>query len=171
MTEQQYTPTTEQVRALADEVLERVVADRDGDLDFADRVLFALRSAADQVDAAYTAEVRASVQPPTREQIVDEVSGIVVGSGYYSMSIGIDAAREVADAVLALLSQQKEDHKVSASCAACGTTVYLREDGWWVDEWKRGGLEVLNEWHQHKPHGVELPPDTDVMTGTEDDRG
>lgn len=41
---------------------------------------------------------------PDRMQIADEVSGIVVGSGYYSAPIGIDAALEVADAVLSLFT-------------------------------------------------------------------
>lgn len=44
-------PTPEQMRALAEDVLERVAADRDGDLDFADRIMTALRTAADQLEA------------------------------------------------------------------------------------------------------------------------
>ena len=38
---------------------------------------------------------------PDRTAIADEISGIVVGSGYESVTIGIDAALEAADALLA----------------------------------------------------------------------
>lgn len=48
---------------------------------------------------------------PDRMQIADEVSGIVVGSGYYSAPIGIDAALEVADAVLSLFTTDTTEEK------------------------------------------------------------
>src|SRR5690606_21706700 len=38
-----------------------------------------------------------------RDEIADEISGIVVGSGYYSTFIGIDAAQEAADAIMPLV--------------------------------------------------------------------
>lgn len=37
------------------------------------------------------------------EEIADEISGIQVGSGYYSTTIGIDAAREAATAIMPLV--------------------------------------------------------------------
>ena len=40
---------------------------------------------------------------PSREEIADEISGVVVGSGYYSTQIGREAALEAADAILALM--------------------------------------------------------------------
>ena len=40
---------------------------------------------------------------PSREDIADEISGVVVGYGYYSTQIGRNAALEAADAVLALM--------------------------------------------------------------------
>jgi hypothetical protein len=51
MNEKKAAPTPDQMRALAEDVLERVAADRDGDLDFADRIMTALRAAADQLEA------------------------------------------------------------------------------------------------------------------------
>lgn len=42
-----------------------------------------------------------SASPATRGAVADEISGIVVGSGYESVSIGITAALEAADALLA----------------------------------------------------------------------
>lgn len=36
-----------------------------------------------------------------RDEIADEIAGVVTGQGYYSMTIGIDAAREAADLILA----------------------------------------------------------------------
>ncbi|MCG7309713.1 MULTISPECIES: hypothetical protein [Brachybacterium] len=49
-----------------------------------------------------------------REQIRDEVEGIVIGSGYYSIAIGIDAAGEVADAVLAVVQPATREEKAEA---------------------------------------------------------
>ena len=42
----------------------------------------------------------------TREEVVDELSGWPIGTGYYQTQVGIDEAREMADAVLALLKGQ-----------------------------------------------------------------
>lgn len=39
--------------------------------------------------------------PSIRDLIADEISGIVVGHGYYSTSVGITASLEIADAILA----------------------------------------------------------------------
>lgn len=36
-----------------------------------------------------------------RDEIADEIAGVVTGEGYYSMTIGVDAARESADLILA----------------------------------------------------------------------
>lgn len=36
-----------------------------------------------------------------RDEIADEIAGVVTGKGYYSMVIGIDAAHEAADQILA----------------------------------------------------------------------
>ncbi len=36
-----------------------------------------------------------------RDEIADEIAGVVTGEGYYSMTIGIGAAREAADLLLA----------------------------------------------------------------------
>lgn len=36
----------------------------------------------------------------TRYDIADEISGVVVGNGYYASNIGIDAAWEIADILL-----------------------------------------------------------------------
>lgn len=36
-----------------------------------------------------------------RDEIADEISGVVTGEGYYSMTIGMHAAREAADLILA----------------------------------------------------------------------
>jgi len=36
-----------------------------------------------------------------RAELVDEIAGRPIGSGYYSTSVGIDEAREIADAILA----------------------------------------------------------------------
>ena len=38
-----------------------------------------------------------------RDEIADEISGITVGAGYYSTTIGIDAAQEAADAIMPLI--------------------------------------------------------------------
>ena len=37
---------------------------------------------------------------PTRSDIADEISGVVVGSGYYSNPVGIDAALEIAEILM-----------------------------------------------------------------------
>ena len=42
------------------------------------------------------------------EEIVDEISAIQVGSGYYATTIGIDAAQEVVDAVMPLVERAQE---------------------------------------------------------------
>ena len=36
-----------------------------------------------------------------RDELVDEIAGHPIGSGYYSTNVGIDEAREIADAILA----------------------------------------------------------------------
>lgn len=36
-----------------------------------------------------------------RDEIADEISGVVTGEGYYSTAIGVDAAQEAADLILA----------------------------------------------------------------------
>lgn len=43
---------------------------------------------------------------PSREQIADELSGWPIGAGYYASSVANDEARDMADAVLALLKGQ-----------------------------------------------------------------
>ncbi|WOF23821.1 hypothetical protein N8K70_03835 [Microbacterium betulae] len=53
------------------------------------------------ITKAILAAVGAPTAPATREAVAEEISGIVVGTGYYSTTIGIDAARESADALLA----------------------------------------------------------------------
>ena len=37
---------------------------------------------------------------PTRYDIADEISGVVVGSGYYSTQVGTDAALEIAEILM-----------------------------------------------------------------------
>ena len=37
---------------------------------------------------------------PTRYDIADEISGVVVGSGYYASTLGIDAALEIAEILM-----------------------------------------------------------------------
>lgn len=44
-----------------------------------------------------------------RDEIADEISGIQVGSGYYATNIGIDAAREAADALLPILNRVRAE--------------------------------------------------------------
>lgn len=36
-----------------------------------------------------------------RDELADEIAGVVTGEGYYSMTIGIHAAQEAADLILA----------------------------------------------------------------------
>lgn len=38
-----------------------------------------------------------------RDEIADEIAGVVTGEGYYSTTIGIDAAQEAADAIMPLV--------------------------------------------------------------------
>ncbi|UOE45920.1 hypothetical protein [Agromyces larvae] len=40
-----------------------------------------------------------------RDRIRDEVSGILIGSGFYATTIGLEAGREVADAILPLVEE------------------------------------------------------------------
>lgn len=44
-----------------------------------------------------------------RDELADEISGIVVGSGYYSTFIGIDAAQEAADAIMPLVRKAQAE--------------------------------------------------------------
>ena len=37
---------------------------------------------------------------PTRYDIAEEISGVVVGGGYYSTQVGIDAALEIAEILI-----------------------------------------------------------------------
>lgn len=46
---------------------------------------------------------------PTREEIVDVLSGWPIGTGYYQSRVAIDEAQEMADAVLELLKGQKDE--------------------------------------------------------------
>ncbi|PZE23872.1 hypothetical protein [Curtobacterium sp. MCBD17_028] len=105
MTEQEYTPTTEQVR-------ENYYASP-GVIEWE-----ASRAAAfDRWLAAHEAEVRASVQVPTREQIDTAVGAVLFNASNYPRPAvphiaGQDIAplrTKVTDAVLALLSQPKGD--------------------------------------------------------------
>lgn len=43
------------------------------------------------------------------QEIADEISGIQVGSGYYSTTIGIDAAQEAAVAVMPLVKRAQAE--------------------------------------------------------------
>ena len=45
---------------------------------------------------------------PTREEIAEELNGWPIGSGYYQTRVAIDEARDMADAVLALLKGQDD---------------------------------------------------------------
>ena len=44
---------------------------------------------------------------PTREEIAEELAGRPIGTGYHKVLVEIDEAREMADAVLALLKGQE----------------------------------------------------------------
>ena len=47
----------------------------------------------------------------------------------------------------------------AATCGACGTNVWIRDDHWWIDNRGRSGFRVLDAWHQHKPLYADLPAD------------
>ena len=52
-------------------------------------------------------QTSATARPlPPRDEIADELSGWPIGAGYYQTQIGIDEARDMADAVLNLLKGQ-----------------------------------------------------------------
>lgn len=59
-----------------------------------------------------------SDQNPDREKLADEISGIVVGAGYESVSIGITAALEAADAILASDWLAEHDDQMRREAAA-----------------------------------------------------
>lgn len=46
-------------------------------------------------------------QLPIKEKIADELSGWPIGTGYYGITVSTDEAKEMADAILALLKGQE----------------------------------------------------------------
>lgn len=57
-----------------------------------------------EMTASCWGQTSATARPlPTRDQIAGELSGWPIGNGYYATIVSIDEARDMADAVLALL--------------------------------------------------------------------
>ena len=57
-----------------------------------------------EMKAACWGQTSATARPlPTRDEIAEELSGWPIGVGYYQTRVAIDEARDMADAVLALL--------------------------------------------------------------------
>ena len=66
-----------------------------------------------------------------RDEIADEISGITVGSGYYSTTIGIDAAQEAADAIMPLIRRIQAE----AWDAGFEKATDLTGEDFWSDTW------------------------------------
>lgn len=67
-----------------------------------------------------------------RVRIADEIAGIVVGEGYYSMTIGFEAALEAADALIAAGVVAEEPEWEYRSHVVNGIKRHVLSD--WTDE-------------------------------------
>lgn len=102
-----------------------------------------------------------------RDELADEIAGHPIGSGHYSTTVGVDEAREIADAILAAGYRKPRTITTAEAVASLPAGTVVRdahsslhergENGWWIsdgDEFYTLSLPAIVLWEPEAEVGA-----------------